>query len=152
MLTATSCITQQKCNDRFPFVTRDSIDTIETVIEVPVHDTVFWEPREVVIHDSLPCPELEYHKEVENKGLKQTIDIHKGILLADCKSDSLQAEINRILHGKQIVITDLKRKIETNNITTNILKGWQKVFIVFGWLFLAIFLAVIVGIVLKFIK
>ncbi len=84
-----SCITQQKCAERFPpqIFTRDSIVIKDTVLVI--HDTIRLSAQSVTIHDSIPCPQLNYHESTTSKGLTETVVIRNGVLTATCHEDSL---------------------------------------------------------------
>lgn len=92
----TSCITQQKCQERYPSQVKDSITTVDKIIIL--HDTIKEKGAVVLIHDPIPCPELEYHKSITKDNLTETIDISKGVLTANCKEDSLRKIIDFQAH------------------------------------------------------
>lgn len=89
----TSCITQQRCLDRFPPKT-DSVVVIHDSIRL-VHDTTYVPYEEITISDLIPCPDVVYDKSVTKKGLTSSVSIKKGIVTVSCKSDSLQLIIDR---------------------------------------------------------
>ena len=97
VISLSSCITQEKCNERFPpqvtTITKDSI--------VLVPDTVWLPATELSFDTAGVIPEnVEFHHSVHNahSGLTATVDIHNGTLHVDCKSDSLQRIINEQRH------------------------------------------------------
>ena len=128
-----SCITQQKCNERFPLQLTDSIKTETVYKDVLIHDTVVFMAESVSIHDTLPCPELNYFKETRKNGLTESIKIFKGVITADCKQDSLQLVIDSLF--KVPVTTISESKNTTQKETTNVLSKGQSFLIVCGWLF-----------------
>ena len=94
----TSCISQKKCNDRYPpqIITKDSVVEREVVT---YRDTTITVPGDSVkIHDTIPCPDVVYHKEVKSKSGRTTakVDINKGTLTVECKTDSLQRVIDSL--------------------------------------------------------
>ena len=102
-----SCITQEKCNERYP--SKDSIYTVEKIVCVP--DT-FWFPEESYwAEDTSPCPpQIEYHKESVQGSHKVTIDISKGKIKVVCHSDSVQKIVN---DQEKIIATYQSKKAQT---------------------------------------
>lgn len=93
-----SCITQKRCLQKFPphITTKDSIVIKDSTI---YRDTTITIPGDSVqIHDSIPCPDVLYHKEAKSKTGRTTavIDINKGKLTVNCKTDSLQHRIDSL--------------------------------------------------------
>jgi len=83
---------------------RKMMPQIETVVKdsvvektVYVHrDSVIVIPGDSVkIHDTIPCKNVVYHKVAMSKtgSIKAVVDINKGMLNVDCKTDSLQNRI-----------------------------------------------------------
>ncbi len=89
--------------------------TVETVIKETITTDTVYVPKEkiitipgdsVMITDTIPCPELNYHKEATSKSgnVKATVNISKGNLQVDCKTDSLIQRIQWLeAHSKQVV-------------------------------------------------
>lgn len=146
-LAFSSCITQQKCMERYPPSEVDSIKTTISYVDRHILDTLKLPGQTVYIYDSLPCPELEFHKEVSKGGLKQTIHIHKGVLNSICKADSLEMVIDNLIKEKVTLIEANKTK--TTKLKVNELTKTQGFLIVCGWLFWILLLLLIVGILLK---
>lgn len=98
LLLASSCITQKRCLEKFPpqIVTRDSIILKDTTIYIPV--TVKVPGDSVHLIDTIPCPDVNYHKEVKSPSgeTKAVVDIHKSVLSVDCKTDSLIRRIDSL--------------------------------------------------------
>lgn len=96
LLGLSGCVTQQACSRKFPpqIITKDSIVIKDTVITV--RDTFRVPSQTITIHDSIPCPQLSYHRTTESKGLSQTVDIHKGVITATCHEDSLMKVIENL--------------------------------------------------------
>lgn len=99
-----SCITQKRCFQKFPpqVITKDSIVIKDTTIYRDT--TIAIKGDKVTIHDTIDCPNLEYHKEVKSTTGRTlaVVDIRKNKLQVDCKTDSLN-----------VVIKNLKTKIST---------------------------------------
>jgi hypothetical protein len=70
-------------------VVKDSIHTVtNTVIETK--DSAVYVPGDsVTIHDSIPCPDVTYSKEVTKGKITAKVTIGNGKLQVDCKYDSL---------------------------------------------------------------
>lgn len=147
-----SCITQQKCLERYPVKQLDSVTTTVLEKEIHIHDTITFEPRELVIHDTVHDLDtlFVYHKQSKSNGLTQTIDIKKGVITSDCKADSLQRIVDSLIIQKETLIKDKSSFVQEN--TTNVLTGWQNFLIGCGYVFLVAVLLFIIGIVLKIIK
>lgn len=103
LLCLASCVTQKRCLQKFPpqIVTKDSIvikDTVITVrlVKIPIPGD------KVTLHDSIPCPDVQYHKEIKSPSGRTSakVDINKGKLTVDCKVDSL----NRVIDSLQVKI------------------------------------------------
>ena len=97
-----SCVTQKRCNERYPPVQSDSIRTwityecIVDTVYVPsnelVFDTIGVIPHEIIFHH------------VQTKGhLSQTIDIHNGSLVVICNEQAYKDTVEYLrqtLHEK----------------------------------------------------
>jgi len=97
-----SCVTQKRCLQKFPpqIVTKDSIVVKDTTIYVTVTDVV---PADaVIIHDSIPYPDIQYHNEATSPSgrVKAKVDISKGRLTVNCKTDSLVRVIDSLVKLK----------------------------------------------------
>lgn len=98
----TSCITQHRCNERYPPVISDSIRTWITTDCFYVHDTVHG--SELTFDTSGVIPEIIHFIETQTKGrLTQTVIIDKGKLTAICNEqaykDSFEIE-KQTIHEK----------------------------------------------------
>lgn len=102
-----SCITQKRCYERYPPVTSETVIIRDTTIYCI--DTVLVPGREVAIHDTISCPELEYHKHVTSGHVTARVDIHAGKIDVDCNADSLQLLLTR--ERRERVITKNKSSI-----------------------------------------
>lgn len=65
---------------------------------VYITDTFRLPGVEVQLHDTIPCPEFEYHKVSKVDNVTLSVNISKGKMDIDCKADSLQKEVNRLKH------------------------------------------------------
>ncbi len=89
LLFLNSCVTLEKCNAKFPpqAITKDSIITKTTV---SYRDTTLHiKGEQIAIHDTIPCPELNYSKSIKKKHLTASVVIKKGVITVDCAEDSL---------------------------------------------------------------
>ena len=75
-------------------ITKDSIAT--SIVYIPKDSIIKIAGDSVIIHDTIPCPDAVYHKEVvsEKGKLRAVVDINKGKLNVDCKQDSLLQRIS----------------------------------------------------------
>ncbi len=98
LLTLASCVTQKRCLQKFPpqIVTKDSIVIKDTTVYITFRDTIPGDS--VVLHDSIPCPDVQFHKEVKSPSGRTTakIDINRGKITVDCKTDSLSRVIDSL--------------------------------------------------------
>lgn len=102
------CVTQSKCDRKFPVTGKDSTYTkTDTIIK---HDTIPF-PYEVITLDTngLFPENITFHSEQEKGGLKSTVSISKGNLKVKCEADSLKAIIKR----KDLIISTFNQKKET---------------------------------------
>lgn len=84
-----SCITQQKCNDRYPPLTKDSV----YVVESWCYDTVLVPmPYEELSFDTsgVVPNSLEFHHKQKKGHLTQTLDIKNGVIKQDCQEEAYQ--------------------------------------------------------------
>src|SRR5436190_10153660 len=90
-----------------PGITTVTHETITTdTVFIPKEKIVTIPADSVKIHDTIPCPGLVYHKEVTSTSgkVKATVDISKGNLQVDCKTDSLVQRINWLeAHSRQVI-------------------------------------------------
>lgn len=102
LLSLASCITQKRCLQKFPpqIVTKDSIVIKDTTVYITLRDTIPGDS--VLLHDSIPCPDVQYHKEVKSPSGRTSakVDINKGKLTVDCKTDSLNRVIDSLIKLK----------------------------------------------------
>lgn len=115
MLLCSSCVTQKKCNAKFPPQTfiKDSIVFKDTVI---YKDTVIHIPGETLtateyIHDTLVFVDTV----IFGNKTQLHLQVDKGKIKATCIADSLQLVINNL----QKIISQ-KTQIKTETITKNI--------------------------------
>lgn len=147
VMAVSSCVTQQKCLEKFPPKPYDSVVTVITYKDTVIRDTVVVPGKGLTIHDTLPCPELNYHKEVKKDGLTHTVNITKGVLKSDCIADSLILVIDNLVKQKQTLI--LEKRKEVSVVKVNELTKGQGFLIVCGWLFWICLLIGIIYIILR---
>ncbi|MES2395826.1 MAG: hypothetical protein V4549_07475 [Bacteroidota bacterium] len=148
VMAASSCITQQKCLERFPPNDFDSVLTVVTFKDTIIYDTVIIPGKGVTLHDTIPCPDINYHKEVSKNGIKQTVTIVNGVLDAACEADALKEVIARLVKEKSTLVKQLTirtlQPVKVNELTK--FQGFQ---IVCGWLFWICFLIGVIYIILR---
>lgn len=94
LLFLVSCVTRQKCMEKFGWKDYDST-TITNCIDT-VHDTIPMPGISLSFDSASPCPpQVNYHKEVRNGDLTAIIDLKNGILTLTAKLDSTQKVVNR---------------------------------------------------------
>lgn len=143
-----SCITQQKCNERFPPQTlKESSDTNKTSeIEYKYRDTVIYQKgKEIKIIDHAYCDSLNRAQmkktTVKDGDLSASIEIKDGVVNLDCKEDSLKKIILKLTDMIQKEKTTIKSSKEsTKVIIKKEIPGWAK-YIVFPCLLALILLA-----------
>lgn len=87
----TSCITRQKCEERFP-----SESTTTEIKDSLIRDTIYVPYEELSFDTASPCPEnVVYRKEVKRGRLTGVVEINEGKLRFACKEDSLQIIIEK---------------------------------------------------------
>jgi hypothetical protein len=98
LLTLASCVTQKRCFEKFPpqVITKDSVVFKDTTIYVKQKIVIPGDT--VTLTDSIPCPDVKYHKVVKSPSGKTTakVDIDKGKLTVDCQTDSLTKVIDSL--------------------------------------------------------
>jgi len=106
-----SCTTQKRCNRLFPpsetIVEKDSIVYKDTII----HDTIKIDGQDIVFHDTIPCPDLEYHKQTTKGNLTATVNISKGKIDVECHEAELKLHYQKVIQGL------LKSKVKTRTKT-----------------------------------
>ena len=92
--------------------------TVETVIKETITTDTVYVPKEkivtipgdsVTIYEAIPCPDVVYYKEATSKSgnVKATVNISKGNLQVDCKTDSLVERIKWLeAHSSQVKTTE----------------------------------------------
>lgn len=117
-------------------IVRDSISVKDSII--PHHDTLWFPGEKIKIHDTLPCPELNYHRSVTKNNLTATVDIKKGVLNVDCKADSLQKRIDWFEHQLSIYKSQKKEMVKV--ITVHYATWYDKLCYWFSGISLGVFL------------
>lgn len=83
-----------------PQASTESTTTDSFLVEYFYHDTVITAlPVVTAIHDTIPCPGLDYERLAKTNGQTVSIKAHGGILDVTCKSDSLN-QIIKVLSKK----------------------------------------------------
>lgn len=94
----TSCATQQRCYRLFPpqIITKDSVITKDSIIYKSVKVSIPGDS--VTLHDTIPCPEANLHKEQKSKSGRTTatLDIKNGNVTVKCHEDSLTCTIDSL--------------------------------------------------------
>lgn len=103
-----SCVTQERCNSKFPTTGKDSTYTkTDTIIK---YDTILFPYESITLDTNGLFPEnITFHSEKQKGGLKSTVDIKNGKLNVKCEADSLKAIIKR----QNLVISTFNQKKET---------------------------------------
>ena len=128
-----SCVTQKRCDEKFPpqitstTVTKDSI--------VCITDTMWLDPAQIVIRDSIPCP--DYHHTLTQGTHHATIDIKAGHLTVTCKDDSLR----EIIEYQKHIMTTIASQVKVQTVTV-MKTAWYYTFCVW-WLVLTLIMAVL---------
>lgn len=93
-----SCATHKRCERKFPNASfsKDSTYTKDNLVAKTFTVTIPGE--KIVIHDTVPCPELEYHANITKNKLTAKVDISKGKLTVQCLADSLIKVIEVLTH------------------------------------------------------
>ncbi len=137
----TSCITQQRCLEKFPpqaTTIEHTHDSIVTVI-----DTVLVPYQELSFDAASPCPPaVVYHKTVSNGGLTSTVDIKDGKITQTCKADSIQAIVNA---QKEYITKTIRNTLKPIDIP--IRDSWYYFFRAGFWILLFIVLLTIAGLI-----
>lgn len=149
LLSLASCITQKRCLQKFPpqIVTKDSIVVKDSMVYVTFRDTIPGDS--VLLQDTIPCPDVQYHKEVKSPSGRTTakVDINKGKLTVDCKVDSL----TRIIDSLQVKIKTIEAyHSEIKTIEVPVVKNKTPLW---AWIMLgALSLYFLIPIVIKALK
>lgn len=104
-----SCITAKRCNDKFPpqIEVKDSIVIKDTII---YKDTIIVVPGAYITDTFLIRDTLTFVDTIiKNNNTQLHLQVVKGRVVATCKADSLQIEINKLMK----VITSRDRFLTT---------------------------------------
>ncbi len=132
-----SCLTEKRCNEKYPPQISDSVKT--WITSECMYDTVYVPYQELIFDTAgvIP-PSIVFHHTQNKGGLHQTIDIKAGHISVLCKEDSLKKIIeiqNKTIHEK-----DSRKEV----MTVAIRDGWYNFFKWSFWisfLFCLIFIA-----------
>lgn len=138
-----SCITEKRCNERYPPKESDSIRTWVTSDCYYVHDTILG--GELLFDTSGVIPKVvEYHHFKKVGHLSQMVDIKDGKLTVICNE---QAYIDSLKIARQTIHEkDSREKI----VTVPLLDGWYAFWRSGFWILLFLVLLFIAG--LFFVK
>jgi len=115
------CVTQSKCERKFPPQTHDSIVYKDTTIYK--RDTVYVPAFEFGFDTIGVIPDNITFKHTEKKkNLTASVSIHKGKLTVTCKEDSLRA----IIETKDRIISTYKGNTEVRPVKEFIEYWWAK--------------------------
>lgn len=139
LIVQTSCITQKKCNERYP--AKDSTYTTETIIND--WDTVYLAGGEALIEVDSPCPEyVEFHQTIRKGRTSASIDISKGKLRVECNEAPLREIIK---NQKHIIRTFESRKPQV--VREVVMKtAWYYTFCVWWFILSMIFTLMFIGV------
>jgi len=123
----TGCVTQQKCAERFPPKTHDSIVYKDSIVFK--RDTIFIPAYEFTFDTSGVIPEnITFHHTEKKKNLTASVSISKGKLTVTCKEDSLRA----IIETQDRLITSYKGSTEVK-IVKEFEKHWYDKPLLYGF-------------------
>lgn len=118
-----SCVTRKKCYKRYPPVSTVTTDSSYTRDSIVIKTYTISIPGEsILLHDTIPCPELEYHREVKKNNLTAKVHISKGKMSVEFITDSLKKLIDaqsritdhyRMVKTKEVVIPECQHKSTT---------------------------------------
>lgn len=112
LLFFTSCVTQKKCEQKFPpTVTSDTVvNYVDTTVYVSV--PIFIKADTVSITDTIDC-ETNYSHEIKSEGKTIRVNIKDKILKAECFNDSL----TKVIDSLEVKIKNTKTTVTTNKVT-----------------------------------
>lgn len=119
-LLLSSCITQQKCLEKYPPVVKDSI--IVVTKDTVIHDTVTVAGELIFWSDTIPCPELNYSKSETKNNLTSFVKIKNGKIKVLCKADSLLLVVDSLVRTIEINSS----KVQTVEVPTYINHWYDK--------------------------
>lgn len=142
-----SCITSEKCNEKFP---PRQFDSIREWVSYTCDSFPVYIPVTELTFDTngfIPV-DVNFDAIRKKNGLTQTISVHKGKLTAICREDSLKQIIEYERANK---FTDRVIK-EIVEVKTNILTRFQSFLFICGWLFWICLLLFIIWLILYLTK
>lgn len=150
-----SCVTRNRCNKLYPpeVYKKDSLSSISTqtnsiiIRDTIIHDTIKLKGDLITLHDTLPCPGLNYTKKEKKNRITTEINIKNGVIDVTCKEDSIiQAHSIEVTKYKTIIDKQkdfISRSINTESKVKTIYETpWYDYFL-FG-LLIAVILYVLV--------
>jgi len=105
-----SCITKERCEQRFPSVKSDSIVIKDSVVIRQVAVTI---PKDSIVwHDSIPCKDVYFNFSETKNNITASVNISKGKIKFKCEADSLRA----VIAAKDSYISTIKNKVEIKEV------------------------------------
>ncbi len=126
-----SCITQEKCNERFPPIVKDT--SYSNKILTNCVDTIREPGQIITFTDTIPCPlTAEYHKKITHNHASIQVDISKGKITATSNCDSLI----RVIDSLKITTNNFREKsllpkniIEYRSTSFDMFCRWSALFL-----------------------
>lgn len=109
-----SCITQQKCAERFPPKETDSVKTEIRYIPDTAHKDVPKKEFGFTVKVPGIDPSINYHKEEKKGNATAIVDISKGKIKVTCREDAYKATIAYL--RKQITTIEKHTKVSPPKI------------------------------------
>lgn len=127
-----SCVTRNRCNRLFPpeTIKSDSLVSLSSetnsiqIRDTIIHDTVRLKGDIITLHDTLPCPGLNYSKKEKKNRITAEINIKNGVIDVTCMEDSIihahSIEVAKyktvITKQRALLQTSTSNKKETRNV------------------------------------
>lgn len=137
-----SCVTRNRCNKLYPpeVFKKDSLSTISNqtssivIRDTIIHDTIRLKGDLITLHDTLPCPGLNYSKKEKKNRITAEINIKNGVIDVTCKEDSIiQAHSIEVTKYKTIIDKQkefISRSVDVQAKTITVFKTpWYNYFI-----------------------
>lgn len=145
-----SCVTEKQRRKICAECKSTSVDSVKTVFKETLKDTFIYVSSDPLIqYIKTPCDSLGKLKPFDitkyNNGVKSVVKSIGGVLVVECKIDSLKA---RTVFLERTIDT-LNKSKEVKEITTNILTKFQRFCIWFFWGFVV---SSLVYLVIKIVK
>lgn len=120
--TLVSCVTQKRCNQKFPTVQFDSTSIVTT--HDTIHDSIPVPYQELSFDTTSPCPEItSFRKEIKKDWLTAIVDFSKDGMKFFIKSSPHKESI--AIPVKRTVITNVKIEYRDKIIKEPIAWKWE---------------------------